>query len=176
MSACKECIKAKRKEEYAKRSEQIKDRVAKYRKENWEKVREQDSRYKKSPRGIIKRKENYLKNIEKHRENDRRRGTEDWFRRKASHIKSKCKSGGIEYNLSSEWLEQQFELQQGRCYWTGVEMDHSNRLFRPSVDRIVVDGGYTKDNVVLTTYFCNIGRGNADKESMIAMAKALKEC
>ena len=174
MSRCKECIKAQRKEEYAARSDQIKARVAKYRKENREKVRQQDSKYRKSERGIAKRKENYRKNIERHRANDRRRYENDWFRRKATYVKSKCKRQGLEYDLSPEWLEEQFDLQQGRCYWTGVEMDHSSKLFRPSLDRLAPGGGYTKDNVVLTTYFCNMGRINASIEEMTEMAEALR--
>lgn len=174
MARCKECIRNLRKEEYASRADQIKERVARYRADNYEKVKEADRAYRQSDKGVANRRANYHKNIEKHREGDRRRSDEDWFRRKASHIKSKCKIKGIEYDLSPEWLEKQFELQQGRCYWTGVEMDCSNKLFRPSVDRLIVDGGYTQDNVVLTTYFCNIGRGNASQEDMEQMAKVLK--
>jgi hypothetical protein len=71
------------------------------------------------------------------------------------------------------FLEQLFGKQNGRCYWfTEIELDPM-LLYVPyhpmaiSVDRLVSkvtenEGHYTEDNVVLTTRFCNFGRGCYD--------------
>jgi len=71
------------------------------------------------------------------------------------------------------FLENLFGKQNGRCYWfPEIELDPSllyvaRHPMAPSVDRLVSkvtenEGHYTEDNVVLTTRFCNFGRGCYD--------------
>jgi hypothetical protein len=66
-------------------------------------------------------------------------------------------------------LKDQWEAQNGRCYWLGVEMSLpdlavSRSPFAPSVDRLDSSRGYHRDNIVLTTRFANLGRGAYDRD------------
>lgn len=61
----------------------------------------------------------------------------------------------------------QWELQDGKCYWLGIDMSLpdlaiSRSPFAPSVDRLDSTRGYHRDNIVLTTRFANLGRGAYD--------------
>ena len=67
-------------------------------------------------------------------------------------------------NITIDDLKTQWEVQSGRCYWLGIEMSLEDLFvtrspFAPSVDRLDPDGHYTKENIVLTSRFANLGRG-----------------
>lgn len=72
-----------------------------------------------------------------------------------------------EISITLDDLKEQWEKQNGKCYWLGIEMSLpdlaiSRSPFAPSVDRIDSSRGYHKDNIVLTTRFANLGRGAYD--------------
>ena len=83
-------------------------------------------------------------------------------------------------DITWEDLETQFNKQNGKCYWFGIDID-LNEIFipysiqAPSVDRINDSVGYTKDNIVITTRFVNLGRGNYSKEKFTEFIKKLKK-
>ncbi len=83
-------------------------------------------------------------------------------------------------DITWEDLETQFNKQNGKCYWFGIDID-LNEIFipysiqAPSVDRINDSIGYTKDNIVITTRFVNLGRGNYSKEKFTEFIKKLKK-
>jgi len=61
-------------------------------------------------------------------------------------------------------LKAQWEKQNGKCHWLGIQMSLEDLMvsrspFAPSVDRLDSSGHYTKDNIVLTSRFANLGRG-----------------
>lgn len=64
------------------------------------------------------------------------------------------------FDLTPEWLHQQFALQEGRCFWLKVPMrlQHDAGPWQASLDRLSLDVGYTQANVVLTTKSANMGR------------------
>lgn len=67
-------------------------------------------------------------------------------------------------DLKDKWAEQ-----NGKCYWLGIDMSLEDLMisrspFAVSVDRLDSSGEYTKDNIVLTTRFANLGRGAYDAE------------
>ena len=88
--------------------------------------------------------------------------------------------GGTAGSLQNEWipakvyitpedLKEIWEAQSGKCYWFGVDLDldllyknHPDWMpkhpLAPSIDKIDVNGDYTKDNVVICTRFANFGR------------------
>ena len=77
-------------------------------------------------------------------------------------------------------LEIQYEKQNGKCYWFGIDIDLDEvfipySIQAPSVDRINDSVGDTKDNIVITTRFVNLGRGNYSKEKFIEFIKKLKK-
>ena len=77
------------------------------------------------------------------------------------------KKTGHPINITIEDLKIQWKKQRGKCWWLGIPMSLED-LFVPrspfavSVDRVDSSGGYTPDNIVLTTRFSNVGRGSYD--------------
>ena len=74
-----------------------------------------------------------------------------------------------EVHITIDDLKSQWEEQNGKCYWLNIDMSLPDLLvsrspFAPSVDRLNSSGHYTKDNIVLTTRFANLGRGAYDGE------------
>lgn len=74
-----------------------------------------------------------------------------------------------EIHITLEDLKTQWDKQNGKCYWLGVDMSLPDLMvsrspFAPSVDRLDSSGHYTVDNIVLTTRFANLGRGAYDGE------------
>ena len=92
--------------------------------------------------------------------------------------------GGSSGPNSKEWipakifvtpneLEEIWNSQNGKCYWFGIDLDldllykdHSDWMpkhpLAPSIDKIDVNGDYTKDNIVICTRFANFGRNVCD--------------
>jgi hypothetical protein len=69
-----------------------------------------------------------------------------------------------EIDITLDDLKTQWEKQDGKCHWLGIDMSLQDLMisrspFAPSVDRLDSSGEYTKDNIVLTTRFANLGRG-----------------
>lgn len=86
---------------------------------------------------------------------------------------SRCKSstnkkGFLDFDIDAIFLEELYIKQLGKCYWSGIEMCKDSvglgKLNTISVDRIDCNIGYTRDNVVLSCKFINLGRGNANKD------------
>ena len=172
---CKECIREERRQKYLDNSEQIKSRVSEYRKNNPEKVRLGNSRYQKTEHAARMRKARYRKNIDKHREKDRQRWRESWESRKISKVRSMCKAKNIDFDLTVDWLEKQFEKQKYKCFYSGVYLDTTKKLFKPTLERLDPSRGYTQDNVVLATYFFNMGRNNAPIEQVYEMIEKIND-
>lgn len=65
--------------------------------------------------------------------------------------------------IDSEFLMYLRKKQNGKCYWLNIDIDFTKtcKIRSPSLDRLDNDKGYTKDNVVLTTRFANLGRRDA---------------
>ena len=77
-------------------------------------------------------------------------------------------------DVSIEWedLRDQYYKQNGKCYWLNIDLDLSDNLisWHPlaiSCDRIDNGFGYTKENIVISSRFANLGRGAADKDLFI---------
>ena len=78
--------------------------------------------------------------------------TQGWsWSRKLAQIKYSAQRREIPFSLSASYLEWLWDLQNGRCVFTGVDLElRINRGITEnsvSVDRISTDEGYTSDNV-----------------------------
>jgi hypothetical protein len=65
--------------------------------------------------------------------------------------------------LTEETLIQKYEEQDGKCYWSGLELDENfnyikHHPFAISVERLDNSKGYTYENTVLTRRLFNLGR------------------
>lgn len=74
-----------------------------------------------------------------------------------------------EITISLDDLKEQWDIQNGLCYWLDIKMSLedlavSRSPFAPSVDRIDSSRGYHRDNIVLCTRFANLGRGAYDND------------
>jgi len=69
--------------------------------------------------------------------------------------------------ISESDVLDKYEEQQGRCFWFGVPLDPTADCrdpFKPSLDRLDVDGPYSADNVVLSSVAANMGRQRASTD------------
>ena len=74
----------------------------------------------------------------------------------------------IENTLTVSDINEMMEKQNGLCYWYKIPLIPSNQKKhpqQPSLDRLDLDKGYTKENVVLCSYSANIGRNENNLET-----------
>jgi hypothetical protein len=73
-----------------------------------------------------------------------------------SYLLRRVRVKNLELDFGANYLEKLFEIQDGLCAYTGESLElnagYSNTL---SVDRVDSSKGYTRDNVVLTTWEVN---------------------
>ena len=75
-----------------------------------------------------------------------------------------------EITITIEDLKELWRIQNGKCFWLGIDMSLEDLFvsyspFAVSVERLDSNRGYHKDNIALTTRFANKGRGKYDNES-----------
>lgn len=66
-----------------------------------------------------------------------------------------------EINITEEYLNELYEIQGRKCYYSGVSF---SKDYRPSVDRIDSSKGYIKGNVVICEDKINIMKSNLSIE------------
>jgi hypothetical protein len=82
-------------------------------------------------------------------------------------------------DIDYEYLKQLWESQNKKDYWFPEYEIELNEIFvpysikAPSVDRLDSTKGYVKENVVITTRFTNLGRGNFDGDEFRDFIKTL---
>lgn len=82
----------------------------------------------------------------------------------------------IEHNISVKDIEELYKKQNGLCYWFKVPLipsDKTKHPQQPSLDRLDRNKGYTKDNVVLSSYSANIGRNENDLDTWVEFLKLI---
>ena len=84
-----------------------------------------------------------------------------------------------EINIDWQYLLELWKAQDKKDYWFPSYTIELNEIFiaysikAPSVDRIDETKGYVKGNVVITTRFTNLGRGNFDGDKFKEFIKTL---
>jgi hypothetical protein len=82
-------------------------------------------------------------------------------------------------------IEEIWNKQSGKCYWFGIDLDldllykdHPDWMpkhpLAPSIDKIKVDGDYSKENIVICTRFANFGRNVCDFDKFHNIVSILK--
>ena len=88
--------------------------------------------------------------------------------------------------VTPEELEEIWNNQGGKCYWLDIPLDigllyknHPDWMpkhpLAPSIDKIEVNGDYTKENIVITTRFANFGRNVCEFEKFREIVKLMKQ-
>lgn len=87
-----------------------------------------------------------------------------YFNDRQRRLKTKCLNGTITYNLSPGYLYELYKIQDGKCFYTGLEMNNNiGKGLQPdsiSTDRIDPNKGYTTGNVVLCQNRINTVKSN----------------
>lgn len=83
-----------------------------------------------------------------------------WYENLLSSSRKRSIDISMPYEIDSKFMIELKDSQNGMCYWFNIPIDFTmqDKLRRPSIDRLDNSKGYTKDNVVLTTQFANLGR------------------
>jgi hypothetical protein len=92
---------------------------------------------------------------------------------------SRGRKNALEVNIEWTDLRDQYYKQDGKCYWLNIDLNLSDNLvsWHPlaiSCDRIDNAIGYTKDNIVISSRFANLGRGAANKELFVSSLEKIK--
>lgn len=84
---------------------------------------------------------------------------EKFFVEKCLRLKMSARKRNISFSesLNGKYLEDLWDKQKGRCFYTNIEMSLTNvkSLDLVSVDRVDNSKGYTEGNLVLCTYAVN---------------------
>jgi CRISPR/Cas system Type II protein with McrA/HNH and RuvC-like nuclease domain len=92
-------------------------------------------------------------------------------------IFSNLKTKHPETDITREWIQEQFDRQNGRCFYTGIKMiiTKENRyLFKPSMERIDCSKPYTRDNCVLVCLGSNLGRNDIELSEYLKFIESLR--
>jgi hypothetical protein len=100
-----------------------------------------------------------------------------WYENIISSSRKRSHDLKMTFDINVEFLKELREIQKGVCYWLNMPIDFTmvDKLRRPSIDRLDNSKGYTKDNVVLTTQFANLGRqSSTEADFRIFLEKYIK--
>lgn len=100
---------------------------------------------------------------EKSRQRSKARHQERWIETLWRGSRFGAVSRGLERTITLADCEAQWNLQGGRCYWTGMLLEPDARPrfpLKPSLDRLDPTRGYVPGNIVFTSLLINLGRQN----------------
>ena len=102
-----------------------------------------------------------------------------YFYKKCTRLKMSAKKRGILFSneLNADFLITLWNNQQGKCYYSKVDMttDSEDKLHLVSVDRVDNNKGYTKDNIVLCSYAFNAFKFNFTSQDILNFITEIKK-
>jgi len=100
------------------------------------------------------------------------------YRNTLASIRERRKKGkNIEFNITKDFLRELWDKQNGKCFYTGIEMEafsigkHPNQ---PSLDRRNSEKGYVKENVVLCCQSINFAKSCYTEEEFVNFLNLIK--
>lgn len=84
----------------------------------------------------------------------------------------------VPVSIDENWILKQYQKQNRKCYWTGVELEISNiphHPLKPSLDRLEVNGPYSPKNTVISALSVNIGRNENSTENLKIFLKLISQ-
>ncbi len=81
--------------------------------------------------------------------------------------------------IDLKFIENLLKIQNNKCYWFNIELEidsieGSRNPSKLTIDRLDCTKGYSKDNVVITCYAANCGRGDCSTEIWLKIIKNIK--
>lgn len=104
----------------------------------------------------------------------------EYIRYRLYSIKSACKAKGIKFDLEVQELLDLWNEQQGRCYYSNLEMKAEGKVngmqgwFSPSLDRKDPAIGYTRDNVVWCCFCVNSFKQSMTEKQFKQLLKTIQ--
>lgn len=98
----------------------------------------------------------------KKKTNNYKNNLEFYFDSKLSSLKKKCELKNIPFDLIKGDLLKIYNSQNGKCYYTGIDITHNKGTLNfnsISIERLDPKLGYTKNNVVLCSFNVNSFKG-----------------
>jgi hypothetical protein len=97
-----------------------------------------------------------------------------------SHMQWGAKKRNIEFNVTKEYLWEKYQTQNGKCYYTDLDIDLNTRNYKKtaSIDRIDSSKGYIEGNVVWVHKNINIMKNVFSEKEFINYCKLVvnKHC
>lgn len=88
--------------------------------------------------------------------------------------RNRAKYKNIEFSITIEHLEALWEQQEGKCFYTGVNMVNCNEGdLSVSIDRVDSTKGYTEDNTVLCAWKINVMKNDQSLSQLLEYAQLL---
>lgn len=83
-----------------------------------------------------------------------------------------------DFNIDKEYLHKLYDLQEGRCLYTGIMMTHIKdgtgyHLSNISIDRIDNTQGYIEGNIALVCLACNMMKYTMDLKDLVKWCKLI---
>ena len=103
------------------------------------------------------------RNVLKDRAYSKKYKVKNWQDTLLRGCKKRAKEAGLEFNINKTDINEIYENQKHKCYWFNVDIKFTSKkkdLSKISVDRINNKNGYVRNNIVLASYFANIGRSD----------------
>ncbi len=75
--------------------------------------------------------------------------------------------------LSVDILIEKYKAQDGRCFYSGIELSLDTGDFAISIDQVVPRGGYTPENTVLTCWIVNHMKKNLSASKFVEICTAI---
>jgi hypothetical protein len=131
------------------------------------------------PRSKCKKCEAALETERMNRPGERAKKWTGRKQKRASHIRYKLqdkiaawRKKTLDSDLTVDYLVELWETQQGKCYYTGCEMEWCAKSIEKhgmSLDRLDPKAGYRKGNVVFCCYFVNTMKGSHTEQEFYEM-------
>ena len=87
---------------------------------------------------------------------------------------------GLPCSITQEWIVDQYELQDGRCAYTGWRFDNTStgrgyarNFYGMSLDRVDSTDGYTAENTRLICWGVNRAKGDLPMQTFVEMCRAV---
>lgn len=90
--------------------------------------------------------------------------------------RERAHSKNMKFDLTPEFLMDLWNVQDGKCFYSGLEMTYDrNDLYTVSVDRVDSNKGYTQDNVVLCCWSVNSMKNSYSTDEFLFLCNSVVE-
>lgn len=81
----------------------------------------------------------------------------EWLWHKSKSNATRKKHRNLDYNITSNYIQNLLERQDYKCYYTGLKLDKNstNKMYIPTIDRIDSNLGYIEGNVCICSWAVN---------------------